>query len=159
MSSLLSALKKKKSPDALVKAASAAMAEGNAPSLAKRLLAMKEVLYGEEDKEPVEAKCKELAASLRVANLLPPLIEAMPELPFETRKDVAAVFNNLMRKNYEGFADYVASDQTMVKDLVSDMTTIAVRYDALCNPVLDVWCRTAEGTAAFIQTCCHTRCC
>eukprot|EP00611_Tribonema_gayanum_P003087 TRINITY_DN12413_c0_g1_i4.p1 TRINITY_DN12413_c0_g1~~TRINITY_DN12413_c0_g1_i4.p1 ORF type:complete len:329 (+),score=137.67 TRINITY_DN12413_c0_g1_i4:121-1107(+) len=148
MSSLLSALKKKKTPEQLVRAACAAMAEGNAASLSKRLVAMKEVLYGEEDKEPVEAKCKELSAALRGAGLMPQLIEAMPVLPFEARKDVAQVFNNLVRKNHEGFADYVAENPTMVKDLIlaygnpdiailcGSMLRECIRYESLARATL-----------------------
>jgi Mo25-like len=121
MSSLLKNLgvKKKKSPEQLVRAAAQALDENNTESIAKRLAAMKEILYGEEDKDPVEAKCKELSASLRQAALMPRLIEAMPSLPFETRKDLAQVFNNLVRKNHEGFAEYVAGTPSIVPMLVS----------------------------------------
>jgi calcium binding protein 39 len=120
MSSLLKNLgvKKKKSPEQLVRAAAQALDDNNTESIAKRLSAMKEILYGEEDKDPVETKCKELSASLRQAALMPRLIEAMPSLPFETRKDLAQVFNNLVRKNHEGFAEYVAGTPSIVPMLV-----------------------------------------
>jgi Mo25-like len=123
MSSLLKNLgvKKKKSPEQLVRAAAQALDDNNTESIAKRLAAMKEILYGEEDKDPVETKCKELSASLRQAVLMPRLIEAMPSLPFETRKDLAQVFNNLVRKNHEGFAEYVAGTPSIVPMLVSSI--------------------------------------
>jgi calcium binding protein 39 len=76
---------------------------------------------------------------------MPQLIESLPALPFEARKDVAQVFNNLIRKNWEGFADYVAGDPLMVKNMIGaygnpdiallcgSMLRECIRYESLAR--------------------------
>lgn len=64
MSGLLNKLKKNKTPDQLVAAMVEALDQGQDAQLAKRLSQIKFVLYGEEEREPDEARC----AALRFLN-------------------------------------------------------------------------------------------
>ncbi len=96
----------------------AAVRAEDGESLGKQLAHMKEILYGVEDKLPVEAKCVELAQNIRQTGLMPILIENLDSLPFESRKDVAQMFNNFVRKDYDGFAGYVAKDDTHMVDMM-----------------------------------------
>ncbi|CAM9456751.1 unnamed protein product [Chrysoparadoxa australica] len=112
MSSLLNTLtKKKKSPEQLVKAALQAIDAGDDEGLARRLQQMKVLLYGEDETEPIEQKCREFSTAIQQSKLVPLLIDNLPALPFEARKDVAQVINNLVRKNYQGFVDFIAAEE------------------------------------------------
>ncbi|CAM9153154.1 unnamed protein product [Choristocarpus tenellus] len=150
MSSLLNRAlkKKKKTPEQLVSLVVEALDQGNDEVLARRLSQMKVVLYGEEDKEPEDTRCRELSVAVRVSKVMPRLIESLPALPFEARKDVAQIFNNLVRKNIEGFVHYVEEEPLMVKNMIGAYgnTDIAlhggamlrecVRYEALARMTL-----------------------
>lgn len=65
MSGLLNKLKKNKTPEQLVAAMVEALDQGQDAQLAKRLSQIKFVLYGEEERDPDEARCveRELAAA------------------------------------------------------------------------------------------------
>lgn len=56
MSGLLNKLKKTKSPEQLVQSAVEMLDQGQDAALAKRLSQMKFILYGEEDREPDDAR-------------------------------------------------------------------------------------------------------
>ena len=128
MTTILNALKKKKTPEQIVRVTSIALAENNSASLSKRLNSIKEILYGEENKAPVDAKCSELSAALQASGIMPELIKVMPDLPFETRKDLSMVFSNLMRKNHENFSDYVFANPSMVITLVSVLNVVQALF-------------------------------
>ena len=57
MSGLLNKLKKNKTPEQLVAAMVEALDQGQDAQLAKRLSQIKFVLYGEEERDPDEARC------------------------------------------------------------------------------------------------------
>lgn len=61
MSGLLNKLKKNKTPEQLVAAMVEALDQGQDAQLAKRLSQIKFVLYGEEEREPDEARCAVLS--------------------------------------------------------------------------------------------------
>lgn len=118
MSRLLDKLKKNKSPEQLVLSAVEMLDQGQDEALAKRLSQIKFVLYGEEEKEPDDARCRELSVAIRESEVMPRLIESLPALPFEARKDVSQIFSNLVRKNIEGFVLYVEKKPGMVKNMI-----------------------------------------
>ncbi|CAM9411073.1 unnamed protein product, partial [Scytosiphon promiscuus] len=118
MSGLLNKLKKNKTPDQLVAAMVEALDQGQDAQLAKRLSQIKFVLYGEEERDPDEARCKEFSVAIRRSEAMPRLIESLPALPFEARKDVSQIFSNLVRKNIESFVEYVEGEPLMVKNMI-----------------------------------------
>eukprot|EP00903_Cladosiphon_okamuranus_P021849 g20086.t1 len=118
MSGLLNKLKKNKTPEQLVAAMVDALDQGQDAQLARRLSQIKFVLYGEEEREPDEARCKELSVAIRRSEAMPRLIESLPALPFEARKDVSQIFSNLVRKNIENFVEYVEGEPLMVKNMI-----------------------------------------
>ncbi|CAM9213386.1 unnamed protein product [Ascophyllum nodosum] len=121
MSGLLNKLKKSKTPEQLVAAMVEALDHGQDINLAKRLSQTKFILYGEEEREPDEARqveCRELSNAIRLSGVMPRLIESLPALPFEARKDVSQIFSNLVRKNIEGFVPYVEGEPLMVKNMI-----------------------------------------
>ncbi|CBN80051.2 conserved unknown protein (Partial), partial [Ectocarpus siliculosus] len=118
MSGLLNKLKKNKTPEQLVAAMVEALDQGQDAQLAKRLSQIKFVLYGEEERDPDEARCKEFSIAIRRSEAMPRLIESLPALPFEARKDVSQIFSNLVRKNIETFVEYVEGEPLMVKNMI-----------------------------------------
>ena len=75
-------------------------------ALGARLHQVKLVLYGNTDQPVVdEPKALELARAAPV--MVKTLIENMDKLPFESRKDLALIFNNLIRKSGCDFAEWV----------------------------------------------------
>ncbi len=141
--------RKKKTPKELVSLTKVAVGAKDGESLGKQLAQMKEILYGVEDKLPVEAKCVELAQNIRQTGLMPILIENLSTLPFESRKDVAQMFNNLVRRNHDGFADYVANNTYMVDMMIGayqnpstallcgSMLRECIRYESIAQKVLN----------------------
>jgi calcium binding protein 39 len=77
------------------------------------------------------------------------LINKIEVLPFEARKDTAHIFNNLIRKNLENFADYVSENFEIVTKLVQgysnpdaalscgSMLRECIRYDDLAVKLLN----------------------
>lgn len=75
-------------------------------TLPRHLSQMKVVLYGSSEEPLVdEAKAQELARAS--ASLLKQLVGHLDKLPFEARKDVALIFNNVIRKPGGDFSEYV----------------------------------------------------
>ncbi len=141
--------RKKKTPKELVSLTRTAVEAHDDESLGKQLAQMKEILYGVEDKVPVEAKCVEMAQNIRQTGLMTMLIENLSALPFESRKDVAQMFNNLVRRNHDGFAGYVANDMNMVDMMIGaygnpstallcgSMLRECIRYESIARRVLN----------------------
>jgi len=66
--------------------------------VAKHLQLMKNVLYGAGDLEPQTELVAQLAQEVYSTNLIPALIANMCKIDFESKKDVALIFNNLLRR-------------------------------------------------------------
>ncbi|TKR80532.1 hypothetical protein L596_014594 [Steinernema carpocapsae] len=62
------------------------------------LQAMKVVIYGQEGQEPNTEQVANLAQETYSLNILPMLIKNLTKLDFESKKDVALIFNNLLRR-------------------------------------------------------------
>lgn len=59
---------------------------------------MKNILYGENDGDPVPELVSQLSQEIYNHDLLLILIENISKLEFEARKDVVQIFNNLLRR-------------------------------------------------------------
>ncbi|RCN35900.1 mo25-like protein [Ancylostoma caninum] len=59
---------------------------------------VKSIIYGSETQDPHSEQVAQLAQETYNANVLPMLIKNLPKLDFESKKDVAQIFNNLLRR-------------------------------------------------------------
>lgn len=86
--------------------------EANLDQLIKTLIEIKSILSGDLDPHvaPEEGLIKELSSSIQAHNFLPKFIKNMSYLPFESRKDIALIYNLLIRKNIENCTTYITSD-------------------------------------------------
>lgn len=127
---MLGLFKKKKTPEQLVRLLVEALnekvegadAERASEEIAKRLKQIIDLLYGEAEKESNPIKCQDLAKAIESENLLTLLVTDLERLPFEARKHVAQIFNNLMKraeeKEYAYLADHVCQNAGLLDTLV-----------------------------------------
>ncbi|KAF7658442.1 hypothetical protein LDENG_00012880 [Lucifuga dentata] len=73
-------------------------AEKATEEVSKSLVAMKEILYGTNEKEPQTEAVAQLAQELYNSGLLSMLIADLQLIDFEGKKDVAQIFNNILRR-------------------------------------------------------------
>ncbi|XP_077988383.1 calcium-binding protein 39-like [Glandiceps talaboti] len=66
--------------------------------VSKTLISMKNVLYGTGDQEPQAELVAQLAQEFYNSGLLLSLIENLQKIDFEAKKDVAQIFNNVLRR-------------------------------------------------------------
>ncbi|XP_078524256.1 calcium-binding protein 39 isoform X1 [Lissotriton helveticus] len=66
--------------------------------VSKNLVAMKEILYGTNEKEPQTEAVAQLAQELYNSGLLSTLVSDLQLIDFEGKKDVAQIFNNILRR-------------------------------------------------------------
>ncbi|CAG2116170.1 unnamed protein product [Medioppia subpectinata] len=100
--------KSSKSPYELIKSLSEALtalekgdkkADKAQEDVSKNLVLMKNMLYGTNDTEPqTDIAVAQLAQELYNSNLLLLLINNLARIEFEAKKDVAQVFNNILRR-------------------------------------------------------------
>uniref|UniRef100_A0A915J5J4 Uncharacterized protein n=1 Tax=Romanomermis culicivorax TaxID=13658 RepID=A0A915J5J4_ROMCU len=64
----------------------------------KSLQSMKAVLYGNQENEPQSELVALLAQETYNFNVIPLLVTNLVRLDFESKKDVALIFNNLLRR-------------------------------------------------------------
>ncbi|KAL0078258.1 calcium-binding protein 39 [Phycomyces blakesleeanus] len=66
--------------------------------ISKYLVSMKNILYGEDDSEPSPDSVSQLAQEVYSNDLLQLLVLNIHRFEFEAKKDVAQIFNNLLRR-------------------------------------------------------------
>ncbi|KAG2186546.1 hypothetical protein INT44_002770 [Umbelopsis vinacea] len=66
--------------------------------ISKTLLAMKTILYGDGDNDPIPEQVAQLSQEVHNNDLLQLLVFNMQKFEFEARKDVSQIFNNLLRR-------------------------------------------------------------
>lgn len=62
------------------------------------LQAIKSIIYGQDNQEPNTEQISQLVQEIYNASVLPMLIRQLTKLDFESKKDVALIFNNLLRR-------------------------------------------------------------
>ncbi|VDD96300.1 unnamed protein product [Enterobius vermicularis] len=72
--------------------------EKAAEEVSRWLQAYKGIIYGLDGQEPHPEQVAQLAQETYNANVLPMLIKNLSKLDFESKKDVAQIFNNLLRR-------------------------------------------------------------
>jgi len=103
--------------------------------VSKQASAMKFILYGDQDHEPVPEQYQQLASEVFNSGLMSRLITNLPYFEFEARKDVANIINNLLRKEVGG--RYAAAEHIAENDSI--MFTLLKGYE---NPDVALNCGT-----------------
>jgi len=129
MSFLKQKSKKGKSPSEVVKHMRDALtnlekANGNekivqraGEDVSKNASAMKFILYGDNEHEPVPEQYQQLASEVFNCGLISRLIANLPHFEFEARKDVANIISNLLRKEVGGrfaAAEHIAENEEIL---------------------------------------------
>ncbi|KAI8641531.1 Mo25-like protein [Parasitella parasitica] len=96
---------KQKTPKDLVKLVNDSILKLDGPDkrksteeISKNLILIKNILYGEDDHEPNPDLVTQLATEIYKADLLSLLVSNIQKLQFEAKKDVAQIFNNLLKR-------------------------------------------------------------
>lgn len=111
------------------------------------------VLYGDGENETNKENAEELLAHYASGNLLALLLEHVPVLEFEARKDFTHIFNFFIRtgKDNKRAVEYVQTYPQVLRHLIRGMSMTeqpdivfssseilreVIRYDALCHAVM-----------------------
>jgi len=89
--------------------------------VSKQASAMKVILYGDQEHEPVPEQYQQLASEVFSSGLISRLITNLPCFEFEARKDVANIINNLLRKEVGGrfaAAEHIAEHEEILFTLL-----------------------------------------
>jgi len=153
---------KKKDPVALVKATREGLlsmeksgpkaSEKVVEEIAKNLAQMKFILYGDPENEPNPELGQQLAAEAHTGDFIPLLISQLSKLDFEAKKDVAAIFNNLLRRtsgNRSPTVEYLCRSTAILNSLVLGYENPDVALN--CGTMLRECCR-HESLAKIILT-------
>ena len=85
------------------------------------LAQMKYLLYGDVDNLPNPEACQALSDELLKNDLLKSLVLNISKFEFEAKKDVASIFNNLLRRQDGGRSpavEYVAKNPEILNTLI-----------------------------------------
>lgn len=119
--------------------------------ISKNLTSMKGILYGDGETEPIQEQMTQLSSEIYNTDLLPLLINNISKLEFEAKKDVAQIFNNLLRRQIGirfPTAEYIESRPEILDTLILgyENQEIAlncgmilrecIRHEPLCKAVL-----------------------
>ncbi|XP_070539186.1 calcium-binding protein 39-like [Ptychodera flava] len=130
--------KSQKSPQELAKVLREAMAvlekeniadkkvEKASEDVSKTLIAMKNVLYGTGDQEPQTELVAQLAQEFYNLDLLLTLVTNLQKIDFEAKKDVAQIFNNVLRRQIgtrSPTVEYICTKQEILFTLVRGYET------------------------------------
>ncbi|EQC37948.1 calcium binding protein 39 [Saprolegnia diclina VS20] len=156
---------RKKNPEQLSKLIKEALENPNTPVkpdksgkvvdiVTKRLNQIKLLLYGDGEQESNPQKCAQMSMLLIADNMIPRLVLNLEKLPFEARKHVAQIYNNLMRRDLGGFVAYVERQPQIISALVrgyehseialncGTMLRESIRHEVLAKQILhspDLW--------------------
>ena len=90
--------------------------------LTKCLSGIKNILYGTNDQDPQTEVIAQLAQEIYNANLIRIMIENIHRVDFEGKKDIASIFNNLLRRqigNRSPTVDHIASKPDILYRLIN----------------------------------------
>ncbi|KAK6092039.1 Hym1p [Batrachochytrium dendrobatidis] len=94
--------------------------------ISKGLVAMKNILYGDGESDPVPELVTQLSSEVINGDILVMLVNNIQCFEFEAKKDVAQIFNNLLKRQLGTrfpTADYIGNKQDILFVLIGDMTT------------------------------------
>ncbi|KAH6564176.1 hypothetical protein BASA50_006866 [Batrachochytrium salamandrivorans] len=90
--------------------------------ISKHLVAMKNILYGDGETDPVPELATQLSSEVINGDILVMLVHNIQYFEFEAKKDVAQIFNNLLKRQLGTrfpTADYIGNKQEIIFILVS----------------------------------------
>lgn len=106
------------------------------------LLSMKHMLYGHDDNSAVEREVKVLCEELISKNLLYIMLQYIKDFKFEARKDVAMIYNFILRQRNQEAVEYILKNDQILHMLVKgyDDTDMALN----CGSILREAIRSVE---------------
>nr|KAJ3421823.1 Calcium-binding protein 39 [Polyrhizophydium stewartii] len=99
--------------------------------ISKNLVAMKTVLYGDGENDPVPELVTQLSSEAINSDLLVVLVNNIQFFEFEAKKDVAQIFNNLLKRQLGSrfpTADYIGGKPDILFVLVGGQTADGLLY-------------------------------
>ncbi|XP_022927433.1 putative MO25-like protein At5g47540 isoform X2 [Cucurbita moschata] len=104
--------------------------------LSKNVRELKSILYGNSESEPVAEACAQLTQEFFRENTLRLLINCLPKLNLETRKDATQVVANLQRQQVQSrliASDYLEANIDLMDILIAgyENTDMALHYGAM----------------------------
>eukprot|EP01038_Epipyxis_sp_PR26KG_P012589 gene12589-16882_t len=118
--------------------------------LDKNLVDIKNILYGDIEKPDVDSdKVREIARVIQSEGLFILLVDKIEMVGFEAKKDIALIFNNLLRKNIHNFSSYLSENLNIIDRLVEghinpecalscgSMLRECIRHDVLAKYLLE----------------------
>lgn len=120
---------KHKSPAELVKSTKENLLKLESPGdqkkyieeISRNLVAMKQVLYGDAETEPVPDLVAQLSQEVYNTDVCINLIQQLSKLEFEAKKDVAQIFSNLLRRQLGSRSptvEYICTKEIILFDLL-----------------------------------------
>ncbi|CAF0925516.1 unnamed protein product [Brachionus calyciflorus] len=124
-----------------------------AEDVTKCLSGIKNILYGTQDQDPQTEVIAQLAQEIYNSNLIKIMIDNIVRVDFEGKKDIASIFNNLLRRqigNRSPTVDHIAGRSEILSKLISgyDCQDIALN----CGMMLRECCRHEELTKLIINS-------
>lgn len=92
------------------------------------------MLYGDAENEPKEADITKLVDDLFATNLLLDLLTHMKELEFEARKDVARIYDFVLRQRKDASLEYIKTHPEILQRLVEGYTDSEIALN--CGSIL-----------------------
>lgn len=121
--------------------------------VSKNLSAIKVVLYGTENQEPQTDQVAQLAHEMYDNNMLFLLVQNLGKIDFEGRKDVAQIFNNLLRRQIGTRAptvEYLCSRKEIVLELMKGYESQEIALN--CGMMLRECCRYEQLAKIMLQS-------
>lgn len=119
----------------------------------KCISGIKNILYGTNDQEPQTELIAQLAQEIYNANLIKIMIDNIYRVDFEGKKDIASIFNNLLRRqigNRSPTVDHIASKSEILFRLIDGYENQDVALN--CGMMLRECCRYEELTKLIINS-------
>jgi len=128
----------------------------NATTLAKasekislNLSHMKFMLYGDGDTEPKQEHAKKLVDEMFRTGLLLQILAHVQKFEFEARKDVAQIYNYVLRQRKDQAVTYVKNNPEILKTLVDGYAEPEIALN--CGSVLREVCRYEELNSMLLK--------
>lgn len=124
-----------------------------AEDVTKCISGIKNILYGTNDQEPQTELIAQLAQEIYNANLIKIMIDNIYRVDFEGKKDIASIFNNLLRRqigNRSPTVDHIASKPDILFRLISGYENQDIALN--CGIMLRECCRYEELTKLILNS-------
>ncbi|RNA06306.1 calcium-binding 39-like [Brachionus plicatilis] len=124
-----------------------------AEDVTKCLSGIKNILYGTNDQDPQTEVIAQLAQEIYNSNLIRIMIDNIIRVDFEGKKDIASIFNNLLRRqigNRSPTVDHIASRPEILSKLIHGYEVQDIALN--CGMMLRECCRHEELTKLVLTS-------